>query len=182
MAILDYNLSFSTVTAGANVAYAPTAATTENLFPNSIDTAPLGLPSGSGGGSATGYNAGVGVNAGRDLGVGGEMWLEVLVVASVAQTSGGVKFELVTDSVATLANVVSTTNVGVLLVSPNFTAAQLVAQAYWRTQLPASLSYLEFIGVDVYITSNNMTAGSFLAYLLNNIQESDLYLSGIALQ
>lgn len=178
MAIIDANNYFTTV----GTPYAPTAAATENLAPNSIDTSPLTLPTGSGGGSTVGYNAGVNTNAGRDLGIGGEMWLEVDITTAVAQTSGGMIFYLVTDSVAALTNVASQTGVGVLLASPNFTAAKLILQAYWRVQLPESLSYLQFLGLDAYILTNNWTAGAFNAFLLTNIQASILYQSGFALQ
>jgi hypothetical protein len=178
MAIIDFNNYFTT----PGTPYAPTVASQENLAPNTIDTAPLTLPISNSGGSTPGYNAGVSTNAGRDLGIGGEMWLEVLIIVAVAQTSGGMNFYLVTDATATLASVASQTGVGVLLESPAFTAAQLKAQSYWRTQLPASGGYLEFIGLDAYILTNNWTAGSFEAKLLTNIQQSDLYQSGFALQ
>jgi len=179
MAILDANLYFTTV----GTPYAPTANGSEaNLAPNSIDTAPLGLPSGSGGSSTSGYGSGSSVNAGRDLGVGTEFWLEVLITTAVAQTSGGAIFYLVTDAAAALSSVTTQSGVGVLLASPNLTAAKLTAQAYWRTQLPAGLNYLEFIGLSCYIFTNNWTAGAFEAKLTRNIQQSDLYLSGIAIQ
>ena len=180
MAIIDANNYFSGVgTAG----YSPTAQT-DNIFPYTIDTAPLGLPTGSGGAATTGYNSGSAVNAGRDLGVGTEFWLEVLVTAAV--TSGGaatITFYLGTDAAATLASFSSSTGVGVLLQSPTFLKAALpISTVAWRTQLPASLSYLEFIGVVCTIGVTTLTAGTFEAKLLPNIQQSDLYLSGIAVQ
>lgn len=183
MALIDANLSFTTITAaGANTPFAPTVAG-NNIAPNTIDTAPLTVPSGSGGTSTPGYNAGVATNAGRDLGVGGEMWIEVLVTTAVAQSANGTIFSLVTDSTATIASV------NTLLSSPQFTAAQLAVPAsgnattgYWRAQLPASGSYLEWLGLNVNIVTTNWTAGAVIAYLLTNIQQSDLYLSGFAIQ
>ena|SRR5690349_10219983 len=183
MALIDAGLSFTTINSdGTNSAFAPTTAGQENLAPNSIDTSPLALPTGSGGSSTTGYNSGSSANAGRDLGIGGEMWLEVLVTTAVAQSANNANFFLVTDSAAALSNVASQTGVGVLIESPAFTAAQLVAQAYWRTQLPAAAVYKRYLGLDVYINTTNWTAGAVIAYLLTNIQQSDLYLSGIAIQ
>lgn len=184
MAIIDANNYFTT----PGTPYAPTASASEsNLAPLTIDTAPLTLPSGSGGGSSTGYGSGSATNAGRDLGIGGEMWVEVMITTAVAQTSGGAIFYLVTDATATLASVVTQTGVGVLISSPNMTAAQLALPTangtvgYWRAQLPASGKYLEFIGLSTYIFTNNWTAGAFEAKLLTNIQQSDLYQSGIAI-
>lgn len=171
MAIIDANNYFTT----PGTPYAPTAAI-DNIAPLTIDTSPLGLPSGSGGASTPGYGSGASANAGRDLGVGTEQWLEVLVTTAVAQSANSTTFKLVTDSTATIATV------NVLLASPAFTAAQLIAQAYWRTQLPASGSYLQYLGLSVTITTTVWTAGAIEAKLLSNIQQSDLYLSGFALQ
>lgn len=170
--ILDANLAF---TGFGTSGFAPTSAT-DNIAPNTIDTAPLGLPSPSGGASTPGYNAGVSVNAGRDLGVGTEFWWQVLVTVSVAQSANNAAFKLVTDSTATIATV------NVLLASPSFTAAQLVAGTFFRAQLPAGLNYLEFLGLDVSIATTAWTAGTIESELLPNIQQSDLYLSGFAVQ
>lgn len=187
MALIDANLSFTTITAGANSPFAPTNAG-NNIAPNTIDTAPLTVPSGSGGASPTGYNSGVNTNAGRDLGIGGEMWIEVLVTTSVAQSANGTIFQLVTDSTATISTV------NVLLSSAQYTAAQLAVPigatapggipttGYWRAQLPSSASYLEFIGLNVDIVTTNWTAGAIIAYLLTNIQQSVLYQGGFAIQ
>lgn len=180
MSFRDVNLSFTTVTAGADVPFAPTGAG-NNIAPNTIDTAPLTVPAGSGGATTPGFNAGVNTNAGRDLGVGGEMWIEVIVTTSVAQSANGTIFALVTDSTATIATVTT------LLSSPQFTAAQLAVPAngnattgYWRAQLPASGSYLEFLGLSVGIVTTVWSAGAIIAGLLENIQQSDLYQGGYA--
>lgn len=170
MAIKDALLHFTTI----GTPFAPTA-TGDNIAPNTIDLAPLGLPAGSGGAGTPGYNAGTSVNAGRDLGIGGEMWLEVLVITAV--TSGGaatVNFELVTDSTPTIV----TPNI--LMQSGAIAKATLVAGYRFIAQLPASLVYLEYLGLDVNIGTAVLTAGSFEGKLLKNIQASDLYLSGFA--
>lgn len=162
--------------------FSPTA-TGDNLATNSYDMSPLGLPTGSGGSAATGYNAGSSANAGRDLGLGGELWLEVLVTATVTSSStASVRFDFVTDSSATLSNVVSSTGVGVLLSSPVFAKATLVAGFLYRTQLPAGLTYQQYIGLNVNIATTNLTAGTFEGKLIMNVQASDLYLSGFAVQ
>ena len=162
--------------------YAPTA-DQDNIGPFSYDTGPLGLPTGSGGASPTGYNAGVATNAGRDLGIGGEMWFYVLTTVTV--TSAGaptVNFILASDTVATLANVAEVTGVGVMVMSPNFLKATLVAGFRYATQLPASLVYNEFIGLDVYLATATLTAGTFESGIIINIQASDLYGQGWAIQ
>lgn len=169
MPILDSQLAF---TGFGTSGYAPTAAQ-DNIAPFTIDTSPLGLDSKSGGSSATGYNSGVATNAGRDLGVGTEFWLQVLV--TVTFTSGGsatINFQLVTDSTATI------TTVNILLASGIIALASLTAKSYFRAQLPASGSYKQYLGLDVLIGTTTMTAGTVEGYLLPNIQQSDLYLSG----
>lgn len=177
--ILDDNLKF---TGYGTSGYAPTTHAQDNFAPYSIDTGPFGLASPSGGASTPGYNSGVSTNAGRDLGVGTEFWWQVLVTVSV--TSSGtctINFVLVTDSSATLATPPAyATGVGVLLASPAISKANLTAGTYFRAQLPASLSYLEWLGLDVYINTTDATAGTFESELLPNIQQSDLYLSGFA--
>lgn len=168
MAILDANNYFTGVgTSG----YSPTTAT-DNIAPFTIDTSPLTLPTGSGGGGATGYGALANANAGRDLGIGGEMWIEVLITVAVAQAANNASFKLVTDNTATI------NTVNVLLASPAFTAAQLIAGAYWRAQLPASASYLQYLGLDVAIATTAWTAGTVEGKLVTNVQQSDLYQSG----
>lgn len=152
--------------------YAPTAQAT-NVAPFTIDTAPLGLPTGSGGASTPGYNAGVATNAGRDLGVGGEMWLDVLVTATV--TSGGATtgvFELLTDDNAAMTSPV------VLVASAAFALATLIAGFEFRVQLPASLVYERYLGLGVLIATADWTAGTVEGKLVMNIQASDLYDTG----
>lgn len=163
--------------------FAPNSSTGDNLAPNSIDTSPLGLPTGSGGAGTTGYNSGSAINAGRDLGIGGEIWFQVLT--TVAATSGGatnVIFDFVTDAAATLASVVHSTGVGILLSSPIFAKAALVAGFFYRAQLPAALTYLQFLGLNVNVATTSLTTGTFEGSLLMNIQASDLYLSGFNVQ
>lgn len=173
MPITDINLYFTgTGTSG----FAPTAAS-DNIAPFTIDTAPLGLDTKSGGAALTGYNSGSSINAGRDLGIGTEFWLQVLI--TVTFTSGGaatMNFELVTDSTATIATA------NILLASGVLALGTLTAASYFRAQLPASGSYKEFLGLDALIGTTTMTAGTIEAQLLPNIQQSDLYLSGFFVQ
>jgi hypothetical protein len=155
--------------------YAPTSAT-DNIAPLTIDTAPLGIPTGSSGASTPGFNAGVNANAGRDLGIGGEMLWEVLITTSVTQVSGGSVFKLVTDSTPTISTI------NVLLQSPNLAAATTVAGYTYRSQLPASLVYLRYLGMTGTIVTNVWSAGAFESRLVMNIQQSDLYDTGFAVQ
>lgn len=167
--IRDAELMFTGVgTSG----YAPTAQAT-NVAPFTIDTAPLGLPSGSGGASTPGYNSGSSANAGRDLGIGGEMWLDVLVTVTV--TSSGATtgiFELLTDADSTMGSPV------VLLASPTFALATLIAGYEYKAQLPASLVYERYLGLGILIATADWTAGTVEGKLVMNIQASDLYDSG----
>lgn len=177
MAIRDALLQFTGIGASG---FSPTA-TGDNIAPFTYDTAPLGLPTGSGGAATTGYNAGSGVNAGRDLGLGGEMWIEVLVTAAVTSAGAATcRFDFGTDALATLGSFVSSTGVGLLLSSAVYPKATLVLGFAYRAQLPAGLTYLEFIGMNVNIGTAVLTAGTFEAKMLMNIQQADLYLSGFA--
>lgn len=179
MAIRDSLLMFSGVGTSGD---APTT-TGDNISALSIDTSPLGLQSPSAGGSTPGYNAGSNTNAGRDLGIGGEMWLEVLVtVAVTASGAASVKFDLGTSALAACSDVVDSTGVGVLVSSAAIAKATLIAGYTFRVQLPASASYLKYLCVDYVIATNNLTAGTFESKLLMNIQQSDLYEGGFAVQ
>lgn len=174
MSIQDVNLMF---TGRGTSGYAPTVNGQVNQAPFTIDTAPLGLPSGSGGASTPGYNAGVNANAGRDLGIGGEMWIEVLVTVAVTSSStANVYWNLNTDSTATLTTPV------ILLTSASVAKATLLAGYTWRYQLPQSLVYKRYLGLDIEIVTTDLTAGTFEGKLLMNIQASDLYDSGILVQ
>lgn len=151
----------------------PTA-TGDNVSTNVWDTGPLGLPSGSAGGSSV-------ANVGRDLGIGSEMWLEVLVLAAVTAAGGAatVNFELVTDNTAAI------TTKNVLAASGAISKATLTLGYKFRVQLPAAdpakaNPYLRYIAVDYLIATNNLTLGTFGAYLVKNVQESDLYQGGFA--
>ena len=149
----------------------------DNVSTYSVDLSPLGLPTGSGGAGTYGYNAGSAVNAGRDIGVGTEMWLSVLT--TVAATSAGaatMDIKLVTDSTAGI----STKNV--LLDSGAIAVATLVAGYEWKVQLPSSLVYYQYIALDWYINSYNLTAGTFEGKLIMNIYSPDLYVSGFNVQ
>ena len=172
------------ITFSATAGDSPTA-TGDNLSTNSYDTSPLTLSTGSGGASTPGFNNGTNTNAGRDLGLGGEMWLEVLVTAAVTASGGAatVKFDFVTSALAALSDVVDSTGVGVLASSAAISKATLIAgYIAWRIQLPWSLAYLRYIGVDYVIATNTLTTGTFEAKLIMNVQSSDLYQSGFAVQ
>lgn len=173
MSIQDVQLMF---TGRGTSGYAPTTAA-QDIAPFTIDTAPLGLPSGSGGASTPGYNAGTSVNAGRDLGIGGEMWLEVLVTVAVAQAANDANFQLLTDDTVDMS-----TSPVTLLQSAAYNAATLIAGFRWLTQLPASLVYQRYLGFAVLINTTVWSAGTVEAKLLQNIQMSDLYLSGFRVQ
>lgn len=172
MATNDALLYFTTV----GTPYAPTTVAA-NLAPNQIDTSPLTVPSGSGGAGAVGYGGLANANAGRDLGVGTPIWLEILVTTSVAQTSGGVTFQLLTDDNTAMSSAVT------LFSSANFAAASLAAGARpVLVALPISALYERYLGLTVTIVSNVLTAGAFEARLLLNPQASDLYQSGFTIQ
>ena len=164
----------------------PASATT-TLMPNVVDASPLGLPTGSSGGSAALPNAG------RDLGIGGEMWLQVLLATVAASATGTWQASFVTG-----ATITPTT---VLLLSPVLSNAYMVAalasgptSVLWRTQLPVGNSsyggagesggavYAQYVGVQQIVGTAGFTTGTVFAELLTNIQASDQFGSGFTVQ
>lgn len=156
----------------SGAAWSPTA-TGDNISTNVLDTGPLGLPTGSGGGSGT--------NGGRDMGIGGEMWLQILVTA--AATSGGsatLAFALVTDSTATIV----TKNI--LIQSPviaysNYTLGKRLTLKFPAVPTNDATPYKRYIAVDAIIATAVLTAGTFEAAAVKDLQTSDLYVSGFTL-
>lgn len=186
--IRDALLCFSgapTATSPKPTTIIPASATT-TVMPQSIDTSPLGLPTGSGGGSAALPNAG------RDLGIGGEMWIQVLLATVATSTSGTWECDLITDSDQALA-----TAMVVLLKSPVLSNATMAAalasgptSVLWRTQLPAGnasgggaggTAYKQYIGLQQVVASAGFTTGTVFAELLTNIQAADQYGSGFTI-
>lgn len=186
--IRDALLCFSgvpTSTSPTPTTIIPASATT-TVMPNSIDANPLGLPTGSGGGATQLPNAG------RDLGIGGEMWIQVLLATVAASASGTWKCEFVTDSTGAMTSAV------VLMSSPILSNATMVAalasgptSVLWRAQLPSGnasfggaggVAYKSFIGLQQVVASAGFTTGTVFAELVTNIQASDQYGSGYAIQ
>ena len=180
--IRDALLCFSGVPTGTSpepTTIIPASATT-TLMPQVVDTSPLGLPTGSSGGSSSLPNAG------RDLGIGREMWINVLLATVAASASGTWQCQLVTGS--------TTTPSTVLLSSTVITNAIMIAalasgptSILWRTQLPAAgqngnIAYAQYIGLQQVVASAGFTTGTVFAELLTNVQQSDLYGSGYAIQ
>lgn len=182
--IRDAILCFSGIPSSATPAPAviiPASATT-TVMPQTIDTSPLGLPTGSGGGSTALPNVG------RDLGIGGEMWIQVLLATVAASTTGTWTCQLVTGTS-------STAPATVLLSSPTLSNAVMVAalasgptSVLWRTQLPAGgnnaggVLYAQYLGLQQVVASAGFTTGTVFAEMLTNIQASDLYGSGFGVQ
>lgn len=158
----------------SGASWAPTG-TGNNISTNVLDTGPLGLPSGSGGGSGT--------NAGRDLGIGSEMWVMFTVTTAVASSGGGtVAFAIVTDSTSTIATV------NVLTQSPAFTVAQLTLGFRWAVQFPfadtgnaTALKYQRYVAAAAIIATAVLQTGVFEAVGVKNLQTKDLYVSGFTL-
>lgn len=181
--IRDGMLCFSGVPSAATpepTTIIPASATT-TLMPQVVDTSPLGLPTGSGGGSASLPNAG------RDLGIGGEMWIQVLLATVAASSSGTWQAQFVTGA--------TTTPSTVLLSSPLYTNAQMIAfpasgpgSILWRTQLPAGgnfsggVAYAQYVGIQQVVASAGFTTGTVFAEMLTNIQAADELGSGFTIQ
>lgn len=155
---------------------------TSTVMPQTIDTSPLGLPTGSGGGSTSLPNAG------RDLGIGGEMWINVLLAVAATASSGTLYIALVTGTS-------STAPATVLLQSPTTNNTAIAAlpvsgngSIVWRTQLPAGgnfsggVAYAQYIGLEMVTTIAGFSTGALFAELLVNIQAADILGSGFAIE
>lgn len=158
--IMDQELTFADGTWG------PTAVAT-NVSTNVVDMGPLGGPVGPGS-----------ANAGRNLGVGEEMWFEILVAQTA--TSGGaatVDFRLRTDSAANM-----TTSPIDLASTGALGFATLVAKTYpMRLMLPWNATYKRYLGVVAVIATAVLTAGLFHARILKNPQMVQNYAAGFLL-
>lgn len=158
----------------SGASWAPTG-TGNNISTNTLDTGPLGLPTGSGGGSGT--------NAGRDLGIGSEMWMVFTVTTAVASSGGGtVAFAIVTDNTAAISTV------NILNQSAAFTVAQLTLGFRYAVQFPfadtanaTALKYQRYIAAAAIIATAVLQAGAFEAVGVKNLQTKDLYVSGFTL-
>lgn len=158
--IMDNELTFADGTWG------PTAIAT-NVSTNVVDMGPLGGPVGPGT-----------ANAGRNLGVGEEMWFEILCQQTA--TSGGaatVDFRLRTDSAANM-----TTSPVDLVSTGALGFATLVNKTYpMRLMLPWNATYKRYLGVVAVIATAVLTAGLFSARILKNPQMTQNYAAGFLL-
>ena len=134
--------------------WAPTA-TGDNFSTNVLDLGPFsGTPSN---------------NTGRDLGVGQELWLEVLVQTAVTSAGAAtVEFRFVTDSQTSMATCSTLVSSGVLA------KTTLTAGYTFRTKLPSG-TYKRYVAVNANIGTAVLTAGAFQAKLVQNVQINKAY-------
>ena len=169
MSILDLQVNFSGTTA---TSVGTTAGT--YLAPNTFDTGPLAAYFTANTASDTTLTT-TSANAGRDLGGGERIWLVVdMIQTSVGGTN--VNFQLVTQSVSTLASPTVVAQTGVIA------TATLIAGYRNIIALPRSNVYAQYIGVQT-VTTGTYSAGTYYAWLAKDVDSVVLgYASGFSIK
>jgi len=117
-------------------------------------------------------------NSGRDLGAGQKLILEVLITTAAvsAATASQINFQLVTASASAL------TSATVLAENAAASAASYPAQTRIRIPFPSSTSaYREWIGVNCQITLGVLSALTYKAYIVNEVDSYKAYAPGFKL-
>lgn len=154
--IIDNELLFSNAQAPGNIG--------TTVSTNVHDTAPLGTPSGV-----------PTANAGRDLGQGEAIWLNVVVNVTLVGATATVDFRFRTDSNPNL-----TTAPVDLVTSGPIAVATLVAGYTFRVRIP-SAAYKRYIGAVMVVATANITAGTVSISLVKDIQGNTKYTVGYTL-
>ncbi len=147
MAIMDTEVEFAT-------AHAPTTGST--ISTNTWKMGPLG-------GSPD-------ANAGRDLGAGEQLFLNILVKVAADSSGDGasVEFKLMTHTTATVTS-------GSTLVSSGVIAQATLVAGYGKAiPLPRG-DYKEYIGVVAVVSGENLTAGQFAYWISKTPQDNKAY-------
>jgi len=153
----DLQWSFSDTSTGAP--FSLIASVGANLFPNSLDTSPLAayLSEVSAGDTQLSGN----VNTYRDQGGGERMWLVVDITTSVAATGGAstVDFALITSASSALGSATTLYDFGAIA------KASLTAGTRLIGALPRATTYLQYLGLQFTIATNNVTSGAAIAWI-----------------
>lgn len=162
MTMRDIQMDFSTTISGS--VYTSTTSLINNsgsayLFPNSIDTSPFGayLTELSAADTALSLN----VNTYRDLGGGRVLYLVVDITTTVLASGGAatVDFALITSASSGLGTATTMLDFGAVA------KGTLVAGYRLISPLPRSASWLQYLGLQYTIASNNITAGAAVAWI-----------------
>lgn len=157
MTIRDIQYSFSDTASAA--AFSLIASTGASLFPNSIDTAPLGAYLTELSTNDTQLSANV--NTYRDLGGGTRLWLIVDITTTVAAAAGAatIDFALITSASSALGSATTMYDFGAIA-KGSLTAGTRLIEA-----LPRSTSWLEYLGLQFTVATNPITAGAAVAWI-----------------
>jgi Bbp16 len=166
MTMRDLQFSFSDTTVGAP--FSLIASTGANLFPNSIDTSPLGAYLTELTAADTQLSANV--NTYRELGGGMRLWVVVDITTSVAATGGAatVDFAVITSASSTLGSAVTIYDFGAIA------KATLVAGYRLIAALPRTTAWLQYVGLQFTIATNNITSGQAVAWVAPDVDAVDL--------
>lgn len=134
------------------------------------------LNTGAAGTYLIGSQIDTGAPASKDFGNVEPMWLVIGVDTAAASTGGAltVQFKLASDDSAAVHVSTST----VLVASPVFTQAQLIAGFEWAVQLPGGTSE-RYLGILQVTAGEAATAGKVNAYLTPNYKKNIAYPDGL---
>jgi hypothetical protein len=166
MTMRDLQASFSdTSTGGVQSLIASTGA---NLFVNSIDTAPLGAYLTELTASDTQLSANV--NTYRELGGGARLWVVIDITTGVLATGGActVDFAVITSASSALGSATTIYDFGAIA------KATLVAGYRLIAALPRTTTWLQYLGLQFTIATNNVTTGAAVAWLGWDVDAVDL--------
>lgn len=167
MTIRDFQWSF-TDTLATPGPLTLIASTGTVLCPNSLDTEPLGAYLSENTASDTQLSANV--NTYRELGGGERMWVIVDITTAVVASGGAatIDFQLITSASSSL---------GTPTVMYDFGAVAkgtLVAGYRLIGALPRSTAWLQYVGLQFVIATNNITAGACMAWIGWDVDAVDL--------
>lgn len=166
MSIRDTQWSFSDTASAAT--FSLVASTGANLFPNSLDTSPLGAYLSELTTADTQLSANV--NTYRDFGGGERLWLVVNITTSVAATAGAstVDFALITSASSSLGTATTIFDFGAIAKGSLTAGTRLIGA------LPRTTTWLQYLGLQFTIATNNVTSGAAAAWIAWDIDSVDL--------
>ncbi len=157
MTVRDVQFSFSDTSTAAP--FSLIAGTGASLFPNSIDSAPLGAFLTELTAADTQLSANT--NAYREWGGGNRLWLVVDITTAVAAAAGAatVDFALITSASSALGSATTIYDFGAIAKASLGLGVRLIAA------LPRTTSWLEYLGLQFTVATNPITAGQAVAWI-----------------
>jgi hypothetical protein len=162
LSIRDVQFDFSTTLSGNT--YTSTTSLVNNsgsayLFPNTLDTSPLvGYLTAL---TASDTQLSLNVNSYREMGGGERLWVVVDIITAVAATGGAatVDFALITSASTGLGSATTILDFGAIAKGTLIAGYRLIGA------IPRTTTWLQYLGLQYTIATNNITAGTAVAWL-----------------